>query len=139
MKKVCIFVLVLLVSVSFVTAVFAQAKPADAPAAAAEKAVAEKAPKAKATMRFAGVVEKVDGTMVTVKGKKQTKTFDVAGAKFMEYKDAAEIKAGDRVGVLYEEADGKTVAKGFAKARARGVPREKPATPPDKPAEPAKQ
>ena len=139
MKKVCIFVLALLVSVSFVTTVFAQAKPADAPAAAAEQAAAEKAPKAKPTMRFAGVVEKADGAMVTVKGKKETKTFDVAGAKFIEYKDAAEIKAGDRVGVLYEEADGKTVARGFAKARARGVPREKPPVAPDKPAEPVIQ
>lgn len=125
MKKALVVMLAVLISVAFVTTVFAQKdepKPGAGPAGAAsapkgEKVEkADKADKAKvATMKYAGAVEKVDGMMVTVKGKKDSKTFDVTNAKFKGYKDAAAIKAGDKVGVTYEMAADKAMAKMFAK------------------------
>jgi hypothetical protein len=68
--------------------------------------------------KYAGVVTKVEGAMVTVKGKKDEKTFDVSKAKFTGYKDAAEIKAGDKVNVVYKKDGDKLVAEGFGKAKA---------------------
>ena len=156
-------VLALLISVAFVTTVFAQAKPAEKPAAAvaekpaaaaaekpakaADKPAAEKPAKVK-VQKFAGDVAKVEGTMVSVKTKKAEKTFDVSAAKFEGYKDAAEVKAGDKVLVTYTEADGKAMAKTFKKAGAAKATKKvepakaepaKPAAEPAKPAEPAKK
>ena len=161
MKKALMIVLALLISVAFVTTVFAQAKPAEKPAAAAEKpaAAAEKPAKAAdkpaaekpakvKVQKFAGDVAKVEGTMVSVKTKKAEKTFDVSAAKFEGYKDAAEVKAGDKVLVTYTEADGKAMAKTFKKAGAAKATKKvepakaepaKPAAEPAKPAEPAKK
>ena len=155
MKKGLMIVLALLISVAFVTTVFAQPKPADKPAdkpavekpaAAAEKPAVVKPAKVK-TMKFAGETTKVEGTMVTVKAKKAEKTFDVSAAKFTGYKDATEIKAGDKALVTYTEADGKATAKTFKKTGAakasKKVTPAKPAEPkpadPAKPAEPAKK
>ena len=168
MKKALMIVLALLISVAFVTTVFAQAKPAEKPAAAAEKpaaaaekpaAAAEKPAKAAdkpaaekpakvKVQKFAGDVAKVEGTMVSVKTKKAEKTFDVSAAKFEGYKDATEVKAGDKVLVTYTEADGKAMAKTFKKAGAAKATKKvepakaepaKPAAEPAKPAEPAKK
>lgn len=162
MKKALMIVLALLISVAFVTTVFAQAKPAEKPAAAAadkpaaaaekpakaaDKPAAEKPAKVK-VQKFAGDVAKVEGTMVSVKTKKAEKTFDVSAAKFEGYKDAAEVKAGDKVLVTYTEADGKAMAKTFKKAGAAKATKKvepakaepaKPAAEPAKPAEPAKK
>lgn len=163
MKKALMIVLALLISVAFVTTVFAQAKPAEKPAAAAaekpaaaaaekpakaaDKPAAEKPAKVK-VQKFAGDVAKVEGTMVSVKTKKAEKTFDVSAAKFEGYKDATEVKAGDKVLVTYTEADGKAMAKTFKKAGAAKATKKvepakaepaKPAAEPAKPAEPAKK
>ena len=152
MKRFFMIALALLISVAFVTTVFAQVKPVEKPAAAtdkpaAEKPAAEKAEKPKAEKKaekpakpkmakFRGEVAKVEGAVVAVKGKKDEKTFDVSKAKFMGYKDAAEIKAGDKVFVTYAEEDGKAMAKTFAKAGAKKAPVEKKAV--EKKAEPVK-
>jgi hypothetical protein len=76
----------------------------------------------KASPKYAGAVTKVEGAMVTVKGKKDEKTFDVSKAKFTGYKDAAEIKAGDKVNVVYKKAGDKLMAEGFGKAAAEKAP-----------------
>jgi hypothetical protein len=56
--------------------------------------------------------------MVTVKSKKDENTFDVSKAKFTGYKDAAEIKAGDKVNATYNKAGDKLMAESFGKAEA---------------------
>jgi hypothetical protein len=101
---------------------------ADAPAPQAGPGGAPKVGESlgKKTMKYAGEVSKVDAAMVTVKGKKDEKTFDVSKAKFKGYKDAAEIKAGDKVAVAYTKAGDKLMADGFAKAGAK-VKKEAPA------------
>jgi hypothetical protein len=138
MKKVLMFALALLISVSFVATGFAQdkAKAPEKPAAAApEKAKApekpaavapEKAaapekvaapekpakPKAKPRVGFVGMVTMVDlaAKELAVKGKKDAVTFDLTNAKFKGYKKAEEIQAGDKVLVKYVK-DGVKVEK----------------------------
>ena len=139
MKKVVFFALALLVAAAFVSTGFAQEKPAEKPAAAPEKAVAapEKAaapeakaeaaekpakPKPKKIPGFVGKVESVDaaGKLVTVKGAKDTVTFDVAAAKFKGYKSVDEIKAGDKIAVKYaKDASMKVTKIGAAKKAAK--------------------
>lgn len=135
MKKVLMFAFAMLISVAFVTSVFAQTQPADdknlpgkGPAGSAPAKPGPKVEKVKGT-KYAGNVTKVDGGMVTVKGKKDEKTFDVGAAKFKGYKDAAGIKVGDKVGVIYNMDGDKAVAAAFAKA-----PTPPKATPADAPA-----
>jgi hypothetical protein len=124
MKKVLMFALALVISVAFVSTVFAQTQPADdkslpgkGPAGAAPAKPGPKVEMPKGT-KYAGQVTKVEGSMVTVKGKKDEKTFDVANAKFKGYKAAEDIKVGDKVGVIFNMADGKAVAAAVAKAAA---------------------
>jgi hypothetical protein len=109
MKKYLMIALAVLISVAFVTTVFAQG-PTDT-AGSTEKSVkkVEKkvAPKAK-TPQYTGEVTAMDATAktLTVKGKTDEKTFDVANVKMKK-----EPKAGDKVTVKYAEKDGKMVAK----------------------------
>ena len=137
MKKVLMVVLVLFISIAFVSTVFAQAKPA---AAAPEKAAPapEKAepkadkpadkpkPKPKPAGYY-GEVANVDvaAKTLTVKTKKDAVTFDIAKAKFKGYKDAGEIKVGDKVTAKYSK-DGVDVKK-IAAAKPAKVKKEKPA------------
>ena len=131
MKKVLLLVFALLITVSFVTSGFAQEKakvpekpaaapekPAAAPekpavaapekpAAPEKKEAAEKPAPAKPKPKpgFAGEITRADAAanLFTVKGKKETVTFDFSGAKFKGYKSADEIKVGDKVVVLYNK------------------------------------
>jgi len=146
MKKVLMVVFALFISVAFVSMVFAQAKPAAAPEKAApapapEKAAApapEKAepkadkpadkPKPKPKPAgFYGEVTNVDvaGKTLTVKAKKDAVTFDITNAKFKGYKDAGEIKVGDKVAAKYKK-DGIDVKK-IAAAKPAKEKKEKPA------------
>ncbi|MCX5809695.1 MAG: EF-hand domain-containing protein [Proteobacteria bacterium] len=155
MKKVLMVVFVLFISIAFVSTVFAQAKPAAAPekaapakaspapekaAPAAEKAAPapEKAeaktdkpadkpkPKPKPAGYY-GEVANVDvaAKTLTVKTKKDAVTFDIVNAKFKGYKDANEIKVGDKVAAKYSK-DGIDVKK-IAAAKPAKVKKEKPA------------
>jgi len=143
-------VFALFISVAFVSMVFAQAKPAAAPEKAAPaKAAPEKAPAAekaapapeKAEAKadkpadkpkpkpkpagYYGEVANVDvaAKTLTVKAKKDAVTFDMANAKFKGYKDAGEIKVGDKVTAKYSK-DGIDVKK---IAAAKPAKKEKPA------------
>ncbi len=137
MKRVSLFVLALLISVAFVTTGFAQdkAKAPEKPAAAAEKPAAaapekpatpEKAaapeqaakPKAKPRAGFVGEVTAIDAAakIFTVKSAKEAVTFDLTNAKFKGYKDAGEIKTGDKVVVKYAKAGIKVDKIGGKKA-----------------------
>jgi outer membrane biosynthesis protein TonB len=143
MKKVLMVVFVLFISIAFVSTVFAQAKPAAAPEKAApapEKAepAPEKAepkadkpadkpkPKPKPAGYY-GEVANVDvaAKTLTVKTKKDVATFDIVNAKFKGYKDASEIKVGDKVAAKYSK-DGINVKK-IAAAKPAKVKKEKPA------------
>jgi hypothetical protein len=150
MKKTFVIVIALLFAVVLMTPAIAQDKsPASAGATPAVKGAAKASPGVstadapapqagpggapkvgeplgKKTLKYAGEVAKVDAAMVTVKGKKDEKTFDVSKAKFKGYKDAAEIKAGDKVAVAYTKDGDKLMADGFAKAGAK-VKKEAPA------------
>lgn len=163
MKKVLMVVFVLFISIAFVSTVFAQAKPAAAPekaapakaspapekaAPAAEKAAPapEKAeaktdkpadkpkPKPKPAGYY-GEVANVDvaAKTLTVKTKKDAVTFDMANAKFKGYKDASEIKVGDKVTAKYSK-DGIDV-KRIAAVKPAKEKKEKPAV--EKKAKPA--
>lgn len=133
MKKVFMVVMALLISVAFAVTIFAQEKPAtekspaEAPKAVSDAPKTEK-PKAK-SKRLTGEVTNIEADSVTVKGKKSEKVFDISKAKFKGYKDATEIKTGDKVLVNYKEIDGKAVATRVAKP----APKKAPAAP--KPAE----
>jgi hypothetical protein len=132
MKKALLFALALLITVAFVSTGFAQekAKAPEKPAAAPEKPAAapekpaapekEKAPapekaakpKPKPMPGFAGQVAGMDAglMLLTVKGKKDSVTFDVSNAKLKGYKSVGEIKTGDKVLAKYEK-DGIKVTK----------------------------
>ncbi|OPY65697.1 MAG: hypothetical protein A4E62_02624 [Syntrophorhabdus sp. PtaU1.Bin002] len=140
MKKALMFALAILISVAFVTTVFAQAKPeakpADKPAAVApEKAPApeKKAAKKPATKTFKGEFVSMDDVAKTIvaKDKKGEMTFDASAVKKMP-----ELKAGDKIIVVYSEVDGKMVAKKVAKA-AKKAPKAKKEAPKKEEAKPA--
>jgi Cu/Ag efflux protein CusF len=149
MKKALMFVLAVLISVAFVATVFAQAKPevkpADKPAAVApEKAPApekkaeaaapeKKAAKKPASKTFKGEFVSMDDVAKTIvaKGKKGEMTFDVSAVKKMP-----ELKAGDKIIVVYTEADGKMVAKKVTKA-AKKAPKAKKEAPKKEEVKPA--
>ena len=128
MKKFLMISLAVLISVAFVTTVFAQGPTDKAPTS--EKKIEKKvvAPKAK-TPQYTGEVTAMDGAAktLTVKGKTDEKTFDVANVKMKK-----EPKAGDKVMVKYTEKDGKMIAssvvgvKGTKKAPAKAEKKEAP-------------
>jgi len=120
MKKALMIVFAILISVAFVTTVMAQDKKApapDKPAAATDKPVKEKVvEKAKkaGVKKFAGDFVSADEAAKTIVVKGETEmTFDVSKVKKM-----AKFAAGDKVNVVYTEADGKNVAKAVTKAGA---------------------
>lgn len=121
MKKALMIVLAILISVAFVTTVLAQDKKApvatDKPAVATDKPVKEKVvQKAKkaGVKKFAGEFVSMDEAAKTIVVKGETEmTFDVSKVKKM-----AKFAAGDKVKVVYTEADGKNIAKAVAKAGA---------------------
>lgn len=69
------------------------------------------------TKSFEGEVVKVDtvAKSLTVKGATGEETFDVSKAKFEGVKDLAELQAGNKVVVSYEEKEGKKVAVSIKK------------------------
>jgi len=121
MKKVLLFVIVLMVSIAFVGTGFAQEKPkaapaekpeaaAEKPAAAPEKPAEPAKPKPKPIPGFVGTVEQTGNGLLAVKGAKDTVTFDVSKAKLKGYKNITDVKAGDKVAVQYKK-DGTMVTK----------------------------
>lgn len=149
MKKALMIVLAILITVAFVTTVMAQDKKAatDKPAAATDKPVKEKVvEKAKkaGVKKFAGDFVSMDEAAKTIVVKGETEmTFDVSKVKKM-----AKFAAGDKVNVVYTEADGKNVAKAVTKAKVAKEKKEKKEKkaeekkdekPAEKPAAPAKK
>ncbi|OPX98025.1 MAG: hypothetical protein A4E60_03127 [Syntrophorhabdus sp. PtaB.Bin047] len=150
MKKALMIVFAILISVAFVTTVMAQDKKAatDKPAAATDKPVKEKVvEKAKkaGVKKFAGDFVSADEAAKTIVVKGETEmTFDVSKVKKM-----AKFAAGDKVNVVYTEADGKNVAKAVTKAGAvkekakekkeKKAEEKKDEKPAEKPAAPAKK
>lgn len=151
MKKVLLFVLVLMVSIAFVSTGFAQekakaapaakpaaapekAKPAaDKPAAAAEKPAAapEKPaepakPKPKPISGFVGTVVKTDPGLMTVKGAKDSVTLDISMAKLKGYKYISDIKVGDKVAVQYKKGNPMVTKIAGAKAKKEKAKEDKP-------------
>ena len=147
MKKVLLFVLVLMVSIAFVGTGFAQEKPKAAPAAkpAAEKpaaapekpaAAAEKpaaapekpaeAAKPKPIPGFVGTVVKTDPGLMTVKRGKDSVTLDVSMAKLKGYKYISDIKVGDKVAVQYKKGNPMVTKIAGAKAKKEKAKEDKP-------------
>ena len=119
----------------------------DKPAAATDKPVKEKVvEKAKkaGVKKFAGDFVSMDEAAKTIVVKGETEmTFDVSKVKKM-----AKFAAGDKVNVVYTEADGKNVAKAVTKAKVAKEKKEKKEKkaeekkdekPAEKPAAPAKK
>ena len=79
----------------------------------AKPPVAPAAPQGK---QIVGDVVKIDqqSKIVVVKTKSGEKKFDVSGAGLAGYGTLSEMKAGDKVAVLYEEKSGKLIAKAVA-------------------------
>ncbi len=119
MKKVLLFVLVMLIGIAFVSTGFAQekAKTPEKPAAEkaepvkeekaatdAEKPAAAK-PKAKPMAGFVGKVMAMDSASktVSVQRGKEVVSFDVSDAQFKGYKSAADISVGDKVVMVYKK------------------------------------
>jgi hypothetical protein len=100
MKRALLIAVLVVVSVALVSTVFAADK---------------KAPKA---MTFKGAVVSMDAktNMLVVKGEKKDMSFNVAGAKWTDYKAMEEVKAGDKVVVKYTEKEGKMMATTVGKA-----------------------
>jgi hypothetical protein len=151
MKKVLLFVIVLMVSIAFASTGFAQEKPKAAPAAkpaaeaakpAAEaaKPAAEAAkpaeaaakpaeaakPKPKPIPGFVGTVAKTDPGLMTVKGAKDSVTFDVSMAKLKGYKYISDIKVGDKVAVEYKKGTAMVTKLAGAKAKKEKAKADKP-------------
>ncbi|HOV90003.1 MAG TPA: EF-hand domain-containing protein [Syntrophorhabdaceae bacterium] len=116
MKRVLIFILALLVGIAFATPGIAQPKPAApekaAPAKAEPAAAPEKAakpegtkevekPKPKTFPGFVGTVENLEAGLLTLKYPKGMLTLDISNAKFKGYKNASEIKIGDKVSITH--------------------------------------
>lgn len=144
MKKL-VLIVALLTLVAFASAALAQQKPAPAPPAAApEKAKAPEKPKvAQKTLKFSGVVEKVDeaAKSIVVKGKKDSMTFATDDktkiTKGKETISLADVKSGMNVAIEYKKEGDKNLAlavKAAApKAPAKAAPKqEKPAEAPAK-------
>jgi hypothetical protein len=149
MKKLLMVALVLLISIAFVSTGFAQPKAVPEKASAPKKQVAK--PKAKAP-GFVGKVAMIDATMITVKGKKATVTFDTRNPQLKGYKAIGDVMVGDTVSAKYTK-DGVMItqivgakpekpAKEKPKAEKKEAPKRKepkPASAAEKKAERAKK
>lgn len=128
MKKFLMISLAVLISGAFVTTVSAQG-PTDK-ALTSEKKIEKKVVASKSKIpQYTGEVTSMDGAAktLTVKGKTDEKTFDVANVKMKK-----KPKAGDKVMVKYTEKDGKMIAssvvgvKGAKKTPAKAEKKEAP-------------
>jgi len=108
MKRFLIVTFAVLIGVSLVTSVFAQGPTDTAGTTQPSKKAQKKAPAKVKAHKYAGEVTAMDtaAKTITVKGKSDEKTFDVADVKMKK-----EPSAGDKVTVKYIEKDGKMVAK----------------------------
>ncbi len=97
-EKLLMAALVLLISIAFVSTGFAQPKAAPEKAQAPKKQAAK--PKAEAP-GFVGKVAMIDATMITVKGKKATVTFDARNPKLKGYKAIGDVMVGDTIMAKY--------------------------------------
>ncbi len=120
MKKTIAVVLSLLFILAVTSVTFAAEKQA---APAAQQPAAKAAPAAKAVEQHVkGDITAVDANAmtVTVKGKKGDVTVTVdAKTEFKLGKDkktVADLKVGEKVKILYHEADGKNIAKSISEA-----------------------
>ncbi len=140
MKKM-IAILAVLTVVAFAGSVMAQqTKPAPAPAPSAAPAAPEKGMKAEKPAKaekFSGTIQSVDeaGKMITVKGKKEEKTFSIAAAKITRGKTElafADLKQGTDVSVEYKKEGDKNIAtaiKAAAPKAGKKAPAKKEAAP----------
>lgn len=106
MKKMFVIVLAVIIGLALATAGFA----------------ADNDSKTNKGKTFTGTVTSVDTSAknLVVKGKGGDKTFDVTDAKWKGYSSLDDIKAGDKVTVMYtEKDDGSMVAKNVAKTKAK--------------------
>jgi hypothetical protein len=144
MKKIFLVTLACMIAGCLATTLWAQTpkvEPAQAPPAkglvdSGKELVGKVAPSAKPAAaqkgkggQFAGVVEKVEGRVVTVKGAGGSKAFDLSAANLNNYEDVGQIKAGDTVQVLYKESEGKAMASSFQKTLAGKAAKPAPAKP----------
>jgi len=136
MKKL-VLIVALLTLVAFTSAALAQQKPAPAPAAPAaaapEKAKAPEKPKAaEKTLKFSGVVEKVDemAKSIVVKGKKESMTFATDDkTKITKGKDTislADVKSGMNVAIEYKKDGDKNLALAVKAAAPKAAPKPAP-------------
>ncbi len=117
MKRTLVLVIALFMGIVFVTGASAQVDPA-------EKSDATPAKRIKVTepvRRFMGEVVSVDSGAKTfvARGRKGELTFDATRAHISPAVRLGEMKAGDRVAVIYIEKDGKNMAKAVGKPAAR--------------------
>jgi hypothetical protein len=137
MKKLTVILAVLTV-LAFTTGVMAQAtKPAPAAAPGAAPAAPEKAAKpapekAAKAEKFSGSIQKVDeaGKAITVKGKKEEKTFFIGDTtKMMRGKTElafADLKKGTDVSVEYKKEGDKNVAASIKAAAPKSGEKKEP-------------
>ncbi len=145
-RSVCTIV-VLFASLLFIGPALAQAPKTDAPPPPSKDLqergrdfIERVLPQIKSTpaqkagpQRLDGVVQKVDGNLVMVRGR----TFDLSAANLQGYESIAQIREGDSVQILYKVLEGKAMASAIAKTVAR---QKRPVTrttiPPPKPIPP---
>jgi hypothetical protein len=123
MKKLLMVALVLLISIAFVSTGFAQ------PKAAPEKTPSPKKQASKPRAEdsgFMGKVAMIDATMIAVKGKKATVTFDARNPKLKGYKAIGDVMVGDTVTAKYTK-DSVMITKA-AGAKPEKPAKEKPRT-----------
>ena len=115
MKKLLMAALVLLISIAFLPTGCARSKeaPEKAPAKEAPEKVAPKEPAAKPKPKVSGFVGKVtmiDASLIQVKGKKGSVTFDASNPEFRGYRAIGDVMAGDTVAAKYTK-DGIIITK----------------------------
>jgi len=121
MKKLLMVALVLLISIAFVSTGFAQLKAAPEKTPAPKKQASK--PRAEAP-GFMGKVAMIDATMIAVKGKKATVTFDARNPRLKGYKAIGDVMVGDTVITKYTK-DGVMITK-IAGAKPEKPAKEKP-------------
>jgi hypothetical protein len=132
MKKLILLVAILTL-VAFVPGTMAQQKPAPAPEKAAAPAPA---PKAEKSMKFSGMIDKVDdmGKAIDIKGKvkKEEKTMTFVTddkTKITKGKDTlsfADLKKGMSVSVDYKKDGDKMIALAIKAAAPKAAPKAAP-------------
>ena len=128
-QKLLTAALILLITIAFVSTGFAQPKATSEKAPSPEKAPAPKKQAAKPNADapgFVGKVVMVDATMITVKGKKATVTFDTRNPKLKGYKAIGDVMVGDTVVAKYTK-NGVMITQ-IARAKAEKQAKETPKT-----------